>query len=160
MDKVVSWVSNKLFSEFGNWALVAIGWRYGAPTARKIHDLYGNTPAQPILDKMLGSAGARFVNEIYSTMEDTTTTPANFGRQTSSQAGDIELTFKPESRPDEPIASDGLDPRAVLRGVLGSMADRITPGGRRLTLEEALSIDRDRGSSNITPEDTAHMDGI
>jgi hypothetical protein len=137
--EVAAWAARTLYSEFKNWSLVAIGWRYGAATARQIQQLYGSTPAQEVINRVLGVAGATFVDKVIKAQTTamaptTTTTPPGPPRP----RGQVDVRFVPEEGPSPPPQARGPNPaHTALIGVLASMANRASPSGR-MSVEDAL----------------------
>ena len=165
-SKVAGWVANTLYSEFENWGLVAIGWRYGPAAARQVRDAYGGTPAGDILQKMLGKGGATFVDRVLRTMSaalPTTETPPpgfppGYG---GSPGGQIDLEFIPEEGPEpEPFRPRGANPaHLALINVLGQMADR-TAGGKRTAVEQieiAKVSDKAAPVEAVSESDTEYL---
>ncbi len=136
MQAVAGWAADTLYEEFGNWSLVAIGWRYGAGMARQIRSIYGGTPAQNILDKFLDVGGTKFIQAIVDRMGQAQN--VKFGQelyppipQGGGGGGSMSLTFKTEEGfgIEEPTERKRTA-NNVLTGVLGAMADRIAGGTR------------------------------
>ncbi len=166
-NRVAGWAANTLFTEFQNWGLVAIGWRYGPEAARRVQTAYGGTPAGDILQKMLGKGGATFVDRILQTMGNAL--PAakqpipNFAPGSlGSPGGQIDINFVNEQAPPDDFQQRGAKPaHTALAGVLGAMSDRIAGGQRGHVLDVEIEEVSDEAEPvrSTSEEDTTQLEG-
>jgi len=175
-NRVAAWAARALYDEFQNWGLVAIGWRYGAATARQVSKAFGTNLTSSVVNSIMGRGGAAFVNNVLDQMYANVPFPgegqefADYGpiMLPSGGAGSMEVLFENEKRP-LPEEERGDPAQLALMGVLGAMADRVA-GGRRLEIENietAMVPAEDPGAAvetppappaPVLPEDTQHME--
>lgn len=147
--QVATWAYNFLWTQFGgNLGLMAIGWRYGAATAHQLKRLYGGTPANSILQQILGMGGASLVQAIVTATANILTPDQPQGQAgqfypTGSQGdpAEVSLTFTPEEgelyNPEEDQGSGKANPvHTALAGILSRMADKNSVGGARSRIED------------------------
>lgn len=171
-DKIAAWAADALYEMFGNWNLVAVGWMYGAGTAKQFQDYYGDAPSGTIMEKVFGETGSTFINDTLNKMAKLATDSPPAGAPPSSPGrtgtpAEVTLKFNPEERPEEegPQRRGANPAHTALFGVLGSMADRVA-GGRRLAVQDAAvqsvpepgAVVADQPIGNVTPDDTEHLE--
>jgi hypothetical protein len=167
-QKVAGWVANELFTEFQDWGLVAIGWRYGAGTARRIRDVYGGVPGGDIVEKLMGKAGVEFLARIQTSMAQVFAPDRKpYPAPQAYGGGDIQLKFTEEEMPEaeEPERRGANPAHTALQSVLGAMADRVA-GGKRLAVEEigGQQIPMENAAdipppTSVTEEETEYLGG-
>jgi hypothetical protein len=159
---VASYAARTLYDRFENWGLVAIGWRYGAGTAAKIQDIYGDTPAGNILKKILGKGGAAFVNSVLAAMNKVTNKDDEPPPPPStSRGGSIDLTFTTEEGEPPPVEEPRDQAQMALIEILDGMAN-VTAGGQRMAIEDIEIADLEAaeekmGVTPVTVTDTDRM---
>ncbi len=141
--QVATWAYDYLWNQFGgNLGLVAIGWRYGAGAARQIRKLYGNSPANSILQRILGAGGAALVESIIKTVSSAppSATQQRYLPGSPGASAEVSLTFIPEEgelfNPAEQESAEANPVHTALAGILSNMADKTRVGGPRLTIED------------------------
>lgn len=161
---VAGWVARTLYGEFRNWGMVAIGWRYGAATARKVRHTFGGVPPQEVLDHMVGGGGVAFINKVTTEMA---AQPQDIppGPPPGNAGGGIELRFE-EEEDTEGILNPEPEPertpgQLALMNVLSQMADRAA-GGKRMAIEDievgvVPTTDQVAPPISTTPADTQAM---
>lgn len=165
--KVAGWAVNTLYEEFGNWAFVAIGWRYGPQTARQFRDIFGDGITSDIVEGVMGKAGSIFMNKVLEQMyanSEPPQAPMRHYFQPGSPAAQVSVTFKNEEalemRPKHEAGT--ASPGHVAMGrILDAMSNRVAGGVRGqhevaspttappagVTLEAAENIEDDDGNN-------------
>ena len=159
--QVATWAYDYLWNQFGgNLGLMAIGWRYGAGAAHQIQELHGDSPANSILQRILGAGGAALVESIISSVS-TAPPPATQQRYLpGSQGGEVNLTFTLEEgelfSPEQ--KSQVANPvHTALAGILSNMADKTSVGGPRMTIEDVELQQVPRSAESISAPEPVEM---